>query len=78
MYGELPFHNAAIEARTSNLEFTPDEWQVVQQAASREGYGDAKPWIVEKIRSYLRMNPQTAHGQIAAEAADKYNASEED
>ena len=71
--GNLPFHNSTIEAKTSELEFTPEQWQVIQTAATREGYDNAKDWIVDKIKSYLRMNPDSNADQIAAEAPDPYN-----
>ena len=71
--GSLPFHNSTIEAKTSELEFTPEQWQVIQTAATREGYDNAKDWIVDKIKSYLRMNPDSSADQIAAEAPRPYN-----
>ena len=71
--GNLPFHNSTIETKTSQLEFTPEQWQVIQAAATREGYDNAKDWIIDKIKSYLRMNPDSSADQIAAEAPDPYN-----
>ncbi|MGB0416063.1 MAG: helix-turn-helix domain-containing protein [Coraliomargarita sp.] len=71
--GELPFSSAAIAARTSTLDFTAQQWEVIQQAASREGYSDAKRWIIDKIKGYLRMNPESAQAQIVAEDAATYN-----
>ncbi|MEM7790027.1 MAG: helix-turn-helix transcriptional regulator [Verrucomicrobiota bacterium] len=73
MFGELPFHNPVIETKNSTLEFTPEQWEIIHKTAQQEGYTDAKQWIVDKIRSYLRMNPQTSQSQIAAESAAPYN-----
>ncbi|MEM1223015.1 MAG: helix-turn-helix transcriptional regulator [Verrucomicrobiota bacterium] len=73
MNGELPFHNSVIETKNSELKFTPEEWEIIHKTARQEGYSDPKLWIVDKIRSYLRMNPQTSQNQIAAESAAPYN-----
>ena len=73
LHGDLPFHNSIIDAKTSQLEFTLEQWQVIEAAAAREGFDNAKDWIVEKIKSYLRMNPNSSASQIAAETAAPYN-----
>ncbi|MEM8866768.1 MAG: helix-turn-helix transcriptional regulator [Verrucomicrobiota bacterium] len=73
IYGELPFHNELIDEKTTQLDFSPEQWKIIQKAAIKEGYTDAKRWIVDKIKSYLRMNPNTASDQLAAEAAAPYN-----
>ncbi|MEO0511049.1 MAG: helix-turn-helix transcriptional regulator [Verrucomicrobiota bacterium] len=72
MHGELPFSNAEIEARSSILQFNELEWEIIQGAALKEGYGDAKLWIVDKIRGYLRMYPETAAAQMVAEQPPEY------
>jgi len=76
MHGRYPFSTPATEARETRLEFNPAEWELVHRCALREGYPDAKHWIVEKIRSYLRMNPQTQAEQLAAEDPADYNRKE--
>ena len=76
IHGELPFHNAAIEEKNTRLEFSPKQWEVIQATAQREGYSNAKLWIVDKIKSYLRMNPQSAPLQVAAEAPGPYHKSD--
>ena len=73
IHGHDPFHTPRIDARKTELSFTEEEWTLIHRTAKREGHEDAKQWIVNKIRSYLRMNPQTAHEQIAAEEAAPYN-----
>jgi hypothetical protein len=55
--GELPPgfskpHDPAV------LAFTPDEWRVIEILRIREGFPDAKSWVVAKIRSYLAMLPK--------------------
>lgn len=71
--GKLPFHNATIEAQASQLEFTEAQWKVIQTAAVQEGYQDPKLWIADKIKSYLRMNPDSHAAQVAAEDPAPYN-----
>ncbi len=73
IYGRLPFITPEIEAKHSQLDFTADQWRVIQKAARSEGYPNTRDWIVDKIKSYLRMNPQTAKDQLAAENAAAYN-----
>lgn len=73
IYGHYPFHSPEIDARGAELSFSQEEWRLIHRAAQQEGQADAKQWIVDKIRSYLRMNPQTAQEQVAAEEAGPYN-----
>lgn len=42
----------------ASMKFTADEWATMQKMALREGYGDAKAWIVAKIRAYLAQLPK--------------------
>ncbi len=73
MRGKLPFSSPEIEANHSQLEFTQEQWTIIQNEATQEGYSNASDWIVHKIRSYLQMNPRTAKDLMAAEANAPYN-----
>ena len=65
--GVIPFSTVKIDAEHSQLQFSPEQWHIIHKAAKREGYDDTKLWIVDKIKGYLRMKPETALPQIAAE-----------
>lgn len=71
--GELPFDSSMVSIRNSELAFTEEQWEVVHFVAAREGYSDAKQWIVDKIKGYLRMNPVASSAQMAAEDSKPYN-----
>ena len=73
MFGELPFASIELEKKSSDLYFTPHEWDIVQMMARKNGYTDAKMWVVDRIRGYLRMNPESAEAQMAAEPPADYN-----
>lgn len=73
MHGELPFSNSKVEAASSVLEFNEKEWEIIERMAHKEGYSESKRWIVDKIRSYLRMNPESSAAQMAAESPANYN-----
>ncbi len=73
IHGEMPFSTAQIDAKNSQLQFSPEQWEIIHLASKREGYDDTRSWIVDKIRGYLRMKPETALPQMAAEASIPYN-----
>ncbi|MFP4069490.1 MAG: helix-turn-helix domain-containing protein [Opitutales bacterium] len=73
VHGRYPFSSPELDARGTRLEFSAEEWRIIHRAAAREGYDDAKRWIVDKIRSYLRMNPDSAPELLAAEERSPYN-----
>jgi len=73
IHGRPPFSTPAADAQDARLAFTPKEWELIHRCARREGYDDAKRWIVDRIRGYLRMNPETAEAQLAAEEPAPYN-----
>ncbi|WOO40409.1 helix-turn-helix transcriptional regulator [Rubellicoccus peritrichatus] len=64
IHGELPF-NAPVSDDV--LEFDQDEWGLIHRMAQREGYSDAKDWIVSKIRAYLSMLPKQSEDIPAIE-----------
>lgn len=74
VHGRYPFSTPELDAKSTQLHFNTEEWAIIHRAARSEGYRDAHLWIVEKIRSYLRMNPQTSDQQIAAEDRAPYNS----
>lgn len=68
MHGELPFNSPLIIRNSSELRFNTKEWEVVESMAKKEGYTDPRQWIVDKIKAYLRMNPESQKAQILAES----------
>ena len=58
MHGKLPFEPAHAAANTSNkLNFTAEEWRVIEILRRREGFENADSWIATKIRIYLAQVP---------------------
>jgi len=56
IHGAPPFDIPAESDSGENaLEFTAEEWHLVQILAQREGYTSAREWITSKIRAYLAM-----------------------
>lgn len=54
IHGELPF--PAQKAKEGMyLDFSADEFAIIQVLARREGYACAEDWIAAKIRAYLAM-----------------------
>lgn len=55
IHGELPF--PAQKAKEGMyLDFSADEFAIIQVLARREGFACAEEWIAAKIRAYLAMS----------------------
>lgn len=55
-YGEFPFQPSS-QTLSSILDFSDDEWDLIQKLANKQGFTSAKAWIVSQIRAYLDHNP---------------------
>lgn len=57
-FGELPFELVREPRELSSvLEFSPDEWRIIEILARREGQTPTL-WIRSQIRGYLNHNPR--------------------
>lgn len=65
--GELPFPVQRVEEGW-NLDFTRDEFALIQFLARRDGFVSAEAWVTAKIRTYLAMTG--AVGREVARVAD--------
>ena len=53
-YGIMPFDMLApLKGYGDKLEFTKEEWRVIDVMAKRNGYSDSIKWITANIRDYL-------------------------
>lgn len=53
-YGIMPFDLLApSDGYTPRLDFTPEEWRILDIMAKRNGFTDTTKWIVAHIREYL-------------------------
>jgi transcriptional regulator with XRE-family HTH domain len=77
IHGEPPFPSAQ-NPYDPRIDFTAEEWTIIDRIAKREGYHSARPWLVQKIRDCLAMRreyPQqqaTQFEQIPAEDPSPY------
>jgi transcriptional regulator with XRE-family HTH domain len=75
--GEPPFPSAQ-SPYDARIDFTSEEWTIMDHIAKREGYHGARQWIVQKIRDCLAMRQaypeqQTPTPIAAASDQSTYN-----
>lgn len=71
--GELPFPIQNLD-QGWNLDFSAQEFALIQVLARREGFSSAQDWVVAKIRAYLAMTGAVGESAeiIAAETTTTY------
>lgn len=70
--GELPFPIQNLD-RGWNLDFSAEEFALIQVLARREGFASAEDWVVAKIHAYLSMTGAVGGAEsIAAETPTAY------
>lgn len=72
--GELPFPVQRVEEGW-NLDFTRDEFALIQFLARRDGFVSAEAWVTAKIRTYLAMDQTVGEKSIAADDVTEYKTS---
>lgn len=64
IHNEPPFPSAQ-NPYDPRIDFTAEEWVIMDRIAKREGYHSARPWVVQKIRDCLAMRQEYPQQQAA-------------
>ena len=69
--GELPFPIQSVDEGW-HLDFSKDEFLIIQYLSRRDGYSSPEEWIADKIRTYIAMTQTTIEKTVAAEDGAEY------
>lgn len=71
--GEMPF---PIQRNDEGwyLDFSPEEFAVIQCLARRDGFSSPEEWVTAKIRAYLAMSNVEPPNVLAAEEQTPYRS----
>lgn len=69
--GEMPFP-VQIADEGWHLDFSKEEFVIIQYLSRRDGYSSPEEWVADKIRTYIAMTQTTIEKTAAAEQETPY------
>lgn len=69
--GEMPFP-VQVADEGWHLDFSKEEFVIIQYLSRRDGYSSPEEWVADKIRTYIAMTQTTIEKTAAAEQETPY------